>query len=47
VVGVVDAELTPIQSVSNYRDITPFALAAIALLVMNRHRVITVWRQGV
>ncbi len=47
VVGVVDAELTPIQSVSNYRDITPFALAAIALLVMNRHRVITVGRQGV
>ena len=33
VVGVVDAELTPIQSVSNYRDMTPFVLAAIALLV--------------
>jgi branched-chain amino acid transport system permease protein len=47
VVGVVDAELTPIQSVSNYRDMTPFVLAAIALLVMNRHRVITVGRQGV
>jgi branched-chain amino acid transport system permease protein len=47
VVGVVDAELTPIQSVSNYRDITPFALAAVALIVMNRHRVIAVGRQGV
>ncbi|HJS95815.1 MAG TPA: branched-chain amino acid ABC transporter permease, partial [Solirubrobacteraceae bacterium] len=47
VIGVIDAELTPIQSVSNYRDMTPFVLAAIALLVLNRRRVITVGRQGV
>jgi branched-chain amino acid transport system permease protein len=47
VIGVVDAELTPIQSLSNYRDMTPFVLAAIALLVMNRRRVITVGRQGI
>jgi branched-chain amino acid transport system permease protein len=47
VIGVVNAELTPIQSVSNYRDMTPFVLAAIALLVLNRRRVITVGRQGV
>lgn len=47
VIGVVDAELTPIQSLSNYRDMTPFVLAAIALLVLNRRRVITVGRQGV
>jgi branched-chain amino acid transport system permease protein len=47
VIGVVDAELTPITSVSNYRDMTPFVLAAIALLVLNRRRVITVGRQGV
>jgi branched-chain amino acid transport system permease protein len=47
VIGVVDAELTPIQSVSNYRDMTPFVLAVIALLVLNRRRVITVGRQGV
>jgi branched-chain amino acid transport system permease protein len=47
VIGVVDAELTPIQSVSNYRDMTPFVLAAIALLVLNRRRVIAVGRQGV
>ncbi len=46
VIGVVDAELTPISSVSNYRDATPFVLAAIALLVRNRKRVITVGRQG-
>jgi branched-chain amino acid transport system permease protein len=47
VIGVIDAELTPVQSVSNYRDMTPFVLAAIALLVLNRRRVITVGRQGV
>jgi branched-chain amino acid transport system permease protein len=47
VIGVVDAELTPIQSLSNYRDMTPFVLAAIALLVLNRRRVISVGRQGV
>ncbi len=47
VIGVVDAELTPVNSLSNYRDMTPFVLAAIALLVMNRHRVIAVGRQGV
>ena len=47
VIGVVDAELTPVQSLSNYRDITPFVLAAIALLVLNRRRVISVGRQGI
>ena len=47
VIGVLDAELTPVSSLSNYRDMTPFVLAAIALLVFNRHRVITVGRQGV
>jgi branched-chain amino acid transport system permease protein len=47
VIGVVDAELTPIQSISNYRDMTPFVMAAIALLVLNRRRVISVGRQGV
>src|ERR1700761_7401672 len=33
VVGVVDAALTPINAVTNYRDATPFVLAAIALLI--------------
>ena len=47
VIGVVDAELTPIQSLTNYRDMTPFVLAAIALLILNRRRVIAVGRQGV
>jgi branched-chain amino acid transport system permease protein len=47
VIGLVTAELTPIQSLSNYRDVTPFVLAAIALLVLNRRRVISLGRQGV
>jgi branched-chain amino acid transport system permease protein len=47
VVGTVDALVTPIQSLSNYRDMTPFVLAAIALLIQNRRRVIAVGRQGV
>jgi branched-chain amino acid transport system permease protein len=47
VIGVIDAEITPITSISNYRDMTPFVVAAIALLVLNRRRVITVGRQGV
>jgi branched-chain amino acid transport system permease protein len=46
VIGVVEAELTPVHSLSDYRDMTPFVLAAIALLVLNRHRVISVGRQG-
>ena len=47
VIGVIDAELTPVTSLSNYRDMTPFVLAVIALLVLNRRRVIAVGRQGV
>ncbi len=47
VIGVIDAELTPVTSLSNDRDMTPFVLAVIALLVLNRRRVISVGRQGV
>ena len=46
-IGIVDALITPIQSITNYRDMTPFVLAAIALLLLNRRRVISVGRQGV
>ena len=35
VIGLVHDLLTPIQSLSNYRDATPFVLAAIALLVLS------------
>jgi branched-chain amino acid transport system permease protein len=45
VVGVVDAALTPINAVTNYRDMTPFVLAAIALLILNRRRVLSLARQ--
>jgi branched-chain amino acid transport system permease protein len=47
VVGTLDALITPIQSITNYRDMTPFVLAAIALLVQNRRRTIAIGRQGV
>jgi branched-chain amino acid transport system permease protein len=47
VIGLITAELTPISSLSSYRDMTPFVVAAIALLVLNRRRVISVGRQGV
>ena len=46
VIGVVTSEVTPISKISNYRDMTPFVLAAIALLVLNRRRVISIGRQG-
>ena len=41
VVGLIHDLLTPIQSLSNYRDMTPFVLAALALLVLSRRRVIS------
>jgi branched-chain amino acid transport system permease protein len=44
VVGVVDSMLTPIASLTNYRDMTPFVLAIAALLVMLRRRGVSVTR---
>jgi len=38
VVGLVHDLLTPINAVTNYRDMTPFVLAAIALLWVSRRR---------
>jgi branched-chain amino acid transport system permease protein len=35
-IGLVHDLLTPVQSLSNYRDMTPFVLAAVALLVLSR-----------
>ena len=40
VVGLVHDLLTPITSLTNYRDMTPFVLAAIALLWFSRHRTV-------
>jgi branched-chain amino acid transport system permease protein len=44
-VGLIHDLLTPITSLSNYRDMTPFVLAAIALLVLSRHQVMTQSRE--
>lgn len=41
VIGLIHDLLTPIQSLTGYRDATPFVLAALALLVLSRRRVIT------
>ena len=46
VVGLLHDLLTPVVSLSNYRDMTPFVLAAIALLVLSRHRVMVQSREG-
>lgn len=46
VIGLVDALLTPIAAVSSYRDMTPFVLAGVALLVLTRRRVISTTREG-
>jgi branched-chain amino acid transport system permease protein len=45
VVGLLHDLLTPIVSLTNYRDMTPFVIAAIGLLVMSRHRVIVTSRE--
>jgi branched-chain amino acid transport system permease protein len=37
-IGLVNALVTPIVSISNYRDMTPFVLATIALLVLSTGR---------
>jgi branched-chain amino acid transport system permease protein len=47
VIGLVDAMITPIQSITNYRDMTPFVLAVAALLLLSRNRTISVGRQGI
>ncbi len=49
VIGVVDAaiEASPSQGFSNYHDMTPFVLAAAAVLFANRKRVISTSRTGI
>jgi branched-chain amino acid transport system permease protein len=41
IVGLVHDLITPISSITNYRDMTPFVLAAVALLVTSRGQVMT------
>jgi len=45
VIGLVSGLLTPIASLSSYRDMTPFVLAAVALLILNRKRALSLARQ--
>ena len=45
VIGLLHDLLTPITSLTNYRDMTPFVLAAVALLVLSRHQVMTQSRE--
>jgi branched-chain amino acid transport system permease protein len=44
VVGLVNALITPILSISEYRDMAPFVLAIIALLWLSRHREVRIGR---
>src|SRR5690242_21112649 len=46
VVGLLHDLLAPVVSLSNYRDMTPFVIAAIGLLVLSRHRVMVQSREG-
>jgi branched-chain amino acid transport system permease protein len=45
-VGLAQAVVTPYASVTAYRAAAPFVLAIIALLVLSRHRVVTISRAG-
>jgi branched-chain amino acid transport system permease protein len=45
VVGLVNAMITPIFSISQYRDMAPFVLATVALLWLSRHREISFARR--
>ena len=45
VVGLLHDLLTPIASLTSYRDMTPFVIAAIGLLVLSRHQVMTQSRE--
>jgi branched-chain amino acid transport system permease protein len=46
VIGLVDNMITPINSITNYRDMTPFVLAIIALLFFARGRQYSFARGG-
>jgi branched-chain amino acid transport system permease protein len=44
-IGLIHDLVTPIQQLTSYRDMTPFVLATVALLVLSRHRVISMSRE--
>ena len=45
VIGLLHDLITPIQALSNYRDMTPFVLAAVALLVPARRQLLSLSRE--
>src|SRR5499427_6549748 len=45
VIGLLHDLLTPITALTSYRDMTPFVIAAIGLLVLSRHEVMTQSRE--
>jgi branched-chain amino acid transport system permease protein len=47
VVGLIEEMLTPIQSLTNYRDMTPFVIAIAALLWQNRRATISLTRESI
>jgi branched-chain amino acid transport system permease protein len=46
VVGLLHDLLTPVVALSNYRDMTPFVIAAFGLLILSRQRVMVQSREG-
>jgi len=47
VIGVITSMITPIQSITNYANMTPFVLAVIALLVISGRQTISLERGGI
>jgi branched-chain amino acid transport system permease protein len=46
-IGVVDSMATPVLAITNYRDMTPFVLAAVALLAQSTRTGISLDREGI
>lgn len=46
VIGLVNAMITPVLSISQYRDMTPFVLATAALLLLSRHAQVSFARRS-
>src|ERR1700722_10199006 len=47
VIGVVDSMLTPINALTNYRDMTPFVFAVVALFILSGRTTISLERGGI
>jgi branched-chain amino acid transport system permease protein len=47
VIGVIDSMITPINSITNYRDMTPFVLAVIALFILSGRSTVSLERGGI